>query len=100
MLNYNNDALETYPFKGKNSDMPVIRHKNSKKWFALIFYLEKTLYINLKCNPYDAQILRDLHPYITSAWHMNKSHWNKIDVNKAPRDLLKNLIKASFDLTK
>ncbi|CCY24053.1 pF04237 family protein [Brachyspira sp. CAG:484] len=94
------DAIETYPFTDKaNSEYAVIRHKSNGKWFALIFHLEDILYVNLKVNPFDSAILRDEYDFITPAWHMNKSHWIKVDVSKAPIDLLDNLIKASFELT-
>lgn len=94
------DAVETHPFKEKQySELIVMRHKSNNKWFALIFNLEDKLYINLKCNPVDCAVLKDEYPFITPAWHMNKKHWIKIDVEKAPEDILKALIKTSFDLT-
>lgn len=97
---FNDDTAETYPFKEKRyNETAVMRHKQSEKWFALIFYLEGKLYINLKCNPADGAILRDEYPFITPAWHMNKKHWIKVDVKKAPKDLLEALIKESFNLT-
>lgn len=94
------DAIETYPFKDKTYEQyAVIRHKNNNKWFALIFYLEEKLFINLKCSPIDSAILRDEYDFITPAWHMNKTHWIKIDIEKVPEDLLKNLILNSYNLT-
>lgn len=97
----NKEAVLTYPFSDeKYEKTPVIRHKTNSKWFALIFVQNGTLFVNLKCNPIDAEILRDNHPYIMPAWHMNKSHWNKVDVNKTPKKLLKKLIEASYNLTK
>lgn len=94
------DAIETYPFKDKyDEDYAVIRHKSNGKWFALVFYLENNLYINLKCKPIDAAVLREMYPFITPAWHMNKVHWNKVDVKKVPSDLLDSMIKMSYDLT-
>lgn len=97
---FNEDTAETYPFKEKRySETTVMRHKKSGKWYALIFYLEDKLYINLKCNPFEAAILKDEYSFITPAWHMNKKHWIKIDVEKSPKDLLEALIKTSFDLT-
>ena len=97
----NKEAVLTYPFSDeKYEKTPVIRHKTNNKWFALIFVQSGTLFVNLKCNPIDAEILRDNHPYIMPAWHMNKSHWNKVDVNKTPKKLLKKLIEASYNLTK
>lgn len=95
------DALETYPFKDKDyKEYAVFRHKSNNKWFGLIFYLDKVLYINLKSHPVDSAVLRDTYPFITPAWHMNKTHWIKVDVKKAPADLLQSLIESSFELTK
>ncbi len=94
------ESVLTYPFcKQKYGNLPVIRHKTNNKWFALIFIQNNILYINLKCKPIDAEILRDNYSAIKPAWHMNKSHWNKIDVNKISKTLLKNLIKESYNLT-
>lgn len=94
------DSAETYPFKDKTYEQyAVIRHKNSGKWYALIFHLEKRLCINLKCNPVHSAILRDSYPFIKPAWHMNKTHWIMVDVNKAPISLLKELIAESYELT-
>lgn len=94
------DAVETYPFKDKTYDeYAVLRHKTNSKWFGLVFYLNNRLCINLKCNPVDSAILRDEYEFITSAWHMNKTHWIMVDVNKSPKDLLDALIKESFELT-
>ena len=43
------DAIETYPFgQDVYKDTCVMRHKSNDKWFALIFYLDKKLYINVK----------------------------------------------------
>lgn len=94
------DAVETYPFKDKTyNEYAIVRHNSNRKWFAVIFYLEGKLYINLKCNPLDASLLREEYSFITPAWHMNKAHWNKVDVSKCPIDLLNNMIKVSFELT-
>ena len=94
------DAVESYPFKEKiYSEYAVLRHKSNGKWFGLVFYLNNRLCINLKCNPVDSAILRDEYEFITPAWHMNKTHWIMVDVNKSPKDLLDALIKVSFELT-
>lgn len=97
----NDDAICDYPWKdNKYKHIPVIRNKRNKKWFALIFELDNILYINLKCNPYDSWILQDQYSYITPAWHMNKAHWIKIEIEKVPKNLLKSLINDSFNLIK
>ena len=67
----------------------------------MIFEQNETLYINLKANPMDISILKDQYPeIILPAWHMNKEHWYKVDVNAINKPLLDRLIKISFDLTK
>lgn len=94
------DAAETYPFgQDKYKDTVVMRHKSNDKWFALIFYLEKKLYINLKCEPDIGAVVREQYPSVTPAWHMNKKHWIKAEVENTPTEVLSELIKRSFDLT-
>lgn len=97
---FDSDAAETYPFKDKTYEKyAVMRHKSNGKWFALVFFLDEKLYINLKVKPFDALVLKDQYPFITGAWHMNKAHWVKVEVSKTSIDLLKRLIRISFDLT-
>lgn len=98
----NEDAIVTYPFKDKKYDnTPILRHKSNNKWFGVIFEQNETLYINLKAKPMDISILKDQYPeIILPAWHMNKEHWYKVDVNAINKPLLNRLIKISFDLTK
>ena len=98
----NEDAIVTYPFKDKKYDnTPILRHKSNNKWFGVIFEQNETLYINLKAKPMDISILMDQYPeIILPAWHMNKEHWYKVDVNAINKPLLDRLIKISFDLTK
>lgn len=95
-LNFD-DAIDSYPFE---DDYVVLRHKSNNKWFGLIFHLNNKLCINLKCNPIDSVFLREEYKSIKPAWHMNKKHWNTIEVNNISKELLENLIKISFDLTK
>ncbi len=96
------DAIVTYPFSDKRyCQLPVLRHRSNNKWFALIFRLNDILYINLKAEPETVFILKDQYPEaISPAWHMNKDHWCKIDVNKIKSDILDAIIKRSFDITK
>ena len=91
----NEDAIVTYPFKDKKYDnTPILRHKSNNKWFGVIFEQNETLYINLKAKPMDISILKDQYPeIILPAWHMNKEHWYKVDVNAINKPLLDRLIK-------
>ena len=35
-------------------------------------------FVNLKCNPEKAIILREEYTEVTPVWHMNKKHWNSV----------------------
>ncbi|MEG0771266.1 MAG: MmcQ/YjbR family DNA-binding protein [Clostridia bacterium] len=90
--------IETYPFEDKNST--IMRHITNKKWFALIFEMDDNLLINLKCDPFKSDFLRQTFNGVTAAWHMNKVHWNTISVNSdVPINDLYDLINDSFSLT-
>ena len=94
------DAIETYPFgRDEYKDTCVMRHKSNDKWCALVFYLDKKLYINVKTEPEIGALLRMQYPSITPGWHMNKKHWIKADPEKTPSDVLDRIIKNSFELT-
>lgn len=95
------DAIVTYPFAdSRNKGTPILRHKSNEKWFGVVFEQEEILYLNLKARPEEICILKDQFPEsITPAWHMNKRHWYKVDVNSVSSELLERLIKISFDIT-
>jgi len=96
----NEDALETYPFeRDEYKGLAVIRHKSNNKWYALIFDQDNKLYINLKCPPDVIAVLKEQYPAVSAAWHMNKKHWCKVDVNNIEPDVLDEIIKISFDVT-
>lgn len=95
----NDNAICDYPWTdNRYKDTPIIRNKINKKWFAVIFELNNSLYVNLKCKPDDSWILQDQYNYITPAWHMNKKHWIKVEIKNASKGLLKTLINNSFNL--
>ena len=50
------------------------------KMFALTS-LSRSNYLLLKCDPERAIELRDKHPEIESAFHMNKRHWNGVIID-------------------
>lgn len=95
------DGIETYPFSDdRYGHIPVLRHKSNNKWYGLIFTLNGILYINLKAEPETISILKEQYPgIITPAWHMNKTHWCKTDVNKIEPYVLDAIIKRSYDIT-
>ena len=55
-------------------------------------------YINLKCKPEYALDLRKKHPEISGAWHMNKKHWNQVNLfGTLPNEFVKHLIRHSYN---
>lgn len=55
--------------------------------------------INLKCEPDYAEILRDQYQAVEPGYHMNKKHWNTINLNKdLPKQEIVKLIDHSYDL--
>lgn len=57
--------------------------------------------VNLKCDPERAIELRERYTGIVPGYHMNKRHWNTVDVTgSVPQDLLKELVDHSYDLVK
>jgi len=73
-------CLLDFPF-GK--DIMVFKVKG--KMFATLgkSRLSHELNLNLKCDPQEAQILRNQYPAITPGFHLNKIHWNTIVIDES-----------------
>lgn len=85
---------ETFPF-----DEVTLVYKVMGKMFALIPTAKEQLSLNLKCDPEYAVELREAHPAIIPGYHMNKKHWNTINVDGSiSGKLLCELIDHSYDL--
>ena len=96
------DAYEDYPFDEVKDEKAwtVMRHLQNRKSFAMIFERGRVV-INLKCDPAQADHLRQLFDGVTPAYHMNKTHWNSVDPNSdVPPEVLEDMIDASYRLTK
>jgi predicted DNA-binding protein (MmcQ/YjbR family) len=56
-------------------------------------------FINLKCEPEKAIELREEYSEVSPGYHMNKKHWNSVDIQASiPTQLLKQWILASYEL--
>jgi predicted DNA-binding protein (MmcQ/YjbR family) len=96
-------VYEDYPFDvaADENATAVMRHKGNKNSFALIMRHNGELYLNLKCNPLDGDLLRSAFKSIIPGWHMNKNHWITVVMGgDAPEDLTKTLIGQSYDRIK
>jgi predicted DNA-binding protein (MmcQ/YjbR family) len=87
------NATESFPF---GDDTLVF--KTEGKIFALV-NLDGDLSINLKCDPSLAIELRERYSSVTSGYHMNKKHWNTIQLDGSiPDKTILGWIDHSFDL--
>jgi predicted DNA-binding protein (MmcQ/YjbR family) len=96
-------AYEDYPFNDINDESmwTVMRHKSNKKSFALIYERNGDLCVNLKCDPTEAEFIRQAYTDVTPAYHMNKTHWNTVTLGgDVPEDELLQMINKSYDLIK
>ena len=85
-------VTEDFPF-----DETTLAFRIGGKIFAMID-LERTEWFVLKCNPDYAIELRDQHPEIAPAWHMNKKHWNQLNLFGSLADaLICSLIRHSYN---
>ncbi len=67
--------------------------------FGLLFTSKETPRINLKCDPEEAQILREIFPSVLPGYHMKKTHWNTILLDDSvPSRELKGMIETSYRL--
>ena len=88
-----NGVTEELPF---NEDSPV--YKVMGKIF-LIASLTPPISINLKCDPEKAIELRERYDEIQPGYHMNKTHWNTIDLSGTLKNnFILELIDHSYDL--
>lgn len=57
--------------------------------------------VNLKCDPERATELRERYAGIQPGYHMNKQHWNTVDMTgSVPHKLLLELVDHSYDLVR
>ena len=53
----------------------------------------------MKCDPVQAQALRDIFPAVTAGYHMNKKHWNTVLLDGSiPRGELERMVDHSYGL--
>jgi predicted DNA-binding protein (MmcQ/YjbR family) len=86
-------ASESTPF-GED----VLVFKVAGKMFALAPLDEVPSTVNLKCNPDLALELRDRYEQIRPGYHMNKKHWNTVELDSGiPDGELRNMIDHSYE---
>ncbi len=89
------EAVEDYPF---GPDVLVL--KIAGKMFATLSETPgHAARINLKCDPDEAVMLRDIFSGVLPGYHMNKRHWNTIVLDGSiPRGEIERMIDNSYSL--
>lgn len=88
------EAQEDFPF---GPDVAVM--KVAGKMFATLSRNKGVAQMNLKCDPQEALMLRDIFPSVLPGYHMNKRHWNTVVLDGSiPRSELERMIDNSYAL--
>lgn len=86
-------VTEGFPFGPETMVFKVMN-----KMFALT-NIETYDFVNLKCDPERAIMLREEYEGIGPGWHMNKVHWNSVKTSSdVHSELFKELIHHSYEL--
>jgi len=95
--NYFLSCPESYEDSPFGEEITIFKVKN--KWFGLLVEREGNLQINLKCDPDEALILRDLFKSVLPGYHMNKKHWNTVILDGSiPEKEIEAMIYSSYVL--
>lgn len=88
------EAVEDYPF---GPEAAVFKVKD--KIFAIQGRFNGKDSVNLKCDPNEALMLRDIFASVIPGYHMNKKHWNTVILDgKVPTGEIKRMIDRSYAL--
>jgi predicted DNA-binding protein (MmcQ/YjbR family) len=88
------EAFEDFPF---GPDVYVYKIRN--RMFATLGSNAGVARMNLKCDPEEAMILRDVFAAVVPGYHMNKAHWNTVILDGSiPRGELERMVDRSYGL--
>ena len=88
------EALEDFPF---GPDVAVM--KINGKMFATLAEEKGVARMNLKCDPEQAIMLRDIFDAVQPGYHMNKRHWNTVVLDGSiPRGEIERMVDHSYGL--
>ena len=89
--------------KGVTEDFPfdevTLCLRVAGKIFAILPLDAEQHTVTLKCDPDYALELREKHPEVQPGWHMNKKHWNTVDLDGGLDDkTVRSLADHSYDM--
>jgi predicted DNA-binding protein (MmcQ/YjbR family) len=88
------EAVEDYPF---GADVMVFKIRD--KMFATLADSNGQWRMNLKCDPEEVMVLRDVFEAVIPGYHMNKAHWNTIILDGSiPASDIERMIDNSYGL--
>lgn len=88
------EAIENFPF---GPDVAVMKIR--EKIFATLAPAKGCARMNLKCDPAEAEMLRDIFPAVIPGYHMNKRHWNTVELDGSiPDSEIQRMVDSSFAL--
>lgn len=88
------EALEVFPF---GPDVAVM--KVGARMFATLVHGPGHPRMNLKCDPHEALMLRDIFSAVQPGYHMNKRHWNTVLLDGSiPGGEIERMIDRSYAL--
>jgi len=77
----------------------ILVFKIGGKMFALAALDEVPSTVNLKCDPDLALELRDRYEQVRPGYHMNKRHWNTVEIDSGiPEAEMRGMIDHSYEL--
>ncbi len=90
---------EVNVFKVKNKVFATISHGENAKSAKTDDEAKTYYWMNLKCDPDEALILRDIFPSVIPGYHMNKKWWNSIILDGSiPKGEIERMMDNSYML--
>ena len=84
-------------FRVKNKMFATIAHGSTAKSAKVDDEAKSHFWMNLKCDPDEAAILRDIFPAVIPGYHMNKSSWNSIILDDSiPKGEIERMMDNSY----
>ena len=76
-------------------------YKIGGKMYALIAWQADPLRVSLKCDPFEAEAMRDQFESIQPGYHLNKRHWNTVILDgSVPAFLIDHMLDQSYALVR
>lgn len=86
-------------FRVKNKMFATVSHGSAAKSAKVDDDAKTHFWMNLKCDPDEAEMLRDIFPAIIPGYHMNKRLWNSVILDGSiPQGEIERMMDYSFML--